>query len=131
MPIIQFTLQNRGILVLRAYARSIHGASGVETAPDGCTKVRIWVIGAGGAGGYWGSASPIPYSGAAGGACESEYSISPGQTLNWALGLGGAATSSSAGFGTESTVTSGSKSITTMIAEGGNSGTMTVKSSVS
>lgn len=129
MPISQFTLQNRGFVLLRAYARDIHGASGTETAPDGCSKVRIWVIGAGGAGGYWGSASPNPYSGAAGGACESEYSISPGQTLSWALGLGGAATSSSAGFGTASTVSSGSKSITTMLAEGGNSGTMTIKSS--
>lgn len=123
MPIIQFTLQNRGFVLLRAYARSIHGASGVETAPSGCSKVRIWVIGAGGAGGYWGSASPNPYSGASGGAVESEYAISPGQTLNWSLGIGGSATSTTAGFGTASTVTSGTLSITTMLAEGGNSGT--------
>lgn len=123
MPIIQFTLQNRGFILLRAYARAIHGATGTETAPDGASKVRIWVIGAGGAGGYMDSGTPNPYSGASGGAVESEYSISPGQTLNWSLGVGGVATSTTAGFGTASTVTSGTLSITTMLAEGGNSGT--------
>lgn len=123
MPIIQFTLQNRGFILLRAYARAIHGATGTETAPDGASKVRIWVIGGGGAGGYMNSGTPNPYSGASGGAVESEYSISPGQTLNWSLGIGGVATSTTAGFGTASTVTSGTLSITTMLAEGGNSGT--------
>ena len=123
MPIIQYTLQNRGFLLLRAYARDIHGATGTETAPDGASKVRIWVIGGGGAGGYMDSGTPNPYSGASGGAVESEYSISPGQTLNWSLGVGGVATSTTAGFGTASTITSGTLSITTMLAEGGNSGT--------
>lgn len=123
MPIIQYTLQNRGFILLRAYARDIHGATGTETAPDGASKVRIWVIGGGGAGGYRDSGTPNPYSGASGGAVESEYSISPGQTLNWSLGIGGVATSTTAGFGTASTVTSGTLSITTMLAEGGNSGT--------
>lgn len=126
MPIIQYTLQNRGFILLRAYARSIHGATGTETAPDGASKVRIWVIGAGGAGGYIGYGITDPYSGASGGAVESEYAISPGQTVNWSLGLGGAATASTAGFGTASTVTSGTLSITTMLAEGGNSGTGTI-----
>lgn len=123
MPIIQFTLQNRGFILLKAYARSIDGASGTETAPDGASKVRIWVIGGGGAGGFADSGTPNPYSGASGGAAESEYVVSGGQTLNWSLGVGGVATASTAGFGTASTVSSGTLSITTMLAEGGNSGT--------
>ena len=111
--------------VFRQYAGP---GSGTETAPAGASKVRIWVIGGGGAGAYRDGVMPNGYGGASGAGCESEYAVSGGQTINYSLGYGGQATLTSSGFGGLSSVTSGSLSITTMQAEGGNSGTGSIAS---
>ena len=94
--------------------------SGTETVPDGATQVVIELWGLGGPGGYGtGTQKPDIYygpGGQAGGYCRSSYPCSGGQTLNYAL---------SAAYATDSTVTSGTLSITTMTAVGGGEGGVT------
>lgn len=89
------------------------GASGTETAPAGATQVRIGVWG-GGAGGFDGDSLTGGDGGTSGAYVESVYSITSGQTLNYSVGAGGAANQ----LGGLSNVTSGSKTITSLVADG-------------
>lgn len=98
--------------------------SGVETTLSGFKYVRIWAVGSGGAGRFIlsGESPTVGASGAAGGACESVYAISGGETINYTISYGGYADATTSGFGGDTTVYSGTLSITTMVAYGGNSG---------
>lgn len=91
--------------------------SGLVTAPSGATNVIIAVWG-GGAGGRLGYVDEsIPEDGAGGGAggySQTSVAITAGQTLNYSVGAGGASNSA----GGNSSCSSGSKSITTMTANG-------------
>lgn len=99
--------------VLRIYTS---GVSATETAPAGATNVEIRAVGRGGAGG---AGKPTPGAtqgggGGGGGYSQSSYAIAGGDTLTYTVNISG------------STVSSGTKSITTMSAGvGGNGGTAT------
>lgn len=94
--------------------------SGTETVPNGATNVVIENWGPGGTGAY-GTGSVAQHNatygagGAAGGYCRSSYSCSGGQTINYSVGTA---------YETNSTVTSGSLSITAMQANGGYQGSL-------
>lgn len=99
--------------------RQYDTGSGVETAPAGATAVTIAVWGAGGSGGgvdRWDTEGAD--GGAAGAYCSSSYPIAPGQTINYVVGAGASNTA-----GGTSSVTSGTKTITTMTANGGGAST--------
>lgn len=94
--------------VLRLYTS---GSSATETAPAGATNVEIRAVGRGGAGGTGKLIVPTQGGGGGGGGyCQSSYAISGGQTLTYTINVSG------------STVSSGTKSITTMDAGNGTGG---------
>ena len=116
---ISVSLQNTSASFVSAQYTYSSG-SGSQAVPDGATNAVIELWGVGGPGGYGtGTQKPDIYygpGGQAGGYCRSSYSCSGGQTLNYAL---------SAAYATDSTVTSGTLSITTMTAVGGGEGGVT------
>lgn len=107
--------------VLRDYTS---GSSVTETAPSGCSQVRICVW-SGGNGGNAGDGVAGGAGGDSGSYCESVYSITGGQTLVYTVGAGGTGGTYPAGIGTAggtSTVASGTATITTMSAAASPSG---------
>lgn len=92
-----------------------------ETAPTGATNVVIEVWGGGAQGmGVSKVATKGGAGGAAGGYSKSSYAISGGQTLNLTVGAGGDGGGTTTPVaGGASSCSSGSKSITTMTANGG------------
>lgn len=98
--------------VLRDYTS---GTSVTETAPSGCSQVRICVWGGGNAG-SGGDGVAGGDGGASSGYVESVYAISGGQTLVYTVGAGGTPTGI---IGGTSQVSSGTLSITTMSASTG------------
>lgn len=100
--------------------------SGVETAPAGASNVVILAWGGGGAGGSVGrwDTDGAP-GGQSGGLARSSYAISGGQTLNYSVGVNGSYTGSTYNDATASTVTSGTKTITSMNAPRGLAGSTT------
>ena len=111
------------MLIASGFAQVVHtyatGSGATETAPTGASNVKIEVWGASGASGEGGNTSPG--GGAAGGGYSvTNTSISGGQTLTYTVGVGGvggAITPSNPG--TASSCSSGTKTITTMTANGG------------
>lgn len=95
--------------ILRDYTS---GSSVTETAPAGCSQVRICIWGGGDAGGG-GDGMTGGDGGASSGYVESVYAISGGQTLVYTVGAGGTPTGI---IGGTSQVASGTKTITTMSA---------------
>ncbi len=96
------------------------GSSATETAPAGCSNVLIGVWGGGGAGGGCGRFSGVGGDGgSAGGFAYSSYAISGGQTLTYTVGAGGTVSGLTSNPGGASSVSSGTKTITTMTANGG------------
>ena len=128
MTIQQHLLSTPAPSFTPVFRQYIGPGSGTDTAPAGASKVRIWLVGGGGAGAYRDGVMPNGYGGASGAGCESEYAVSGGQTINSSLGYGGQAAPTSSGFGGDSSVSSGSLSIATMNARGGNSGTGAIAS---
>lgn len=108
-------------------SRTYTSGSGSDTAPMGCTTVTITAAGGGASGGAvdrW--SRDGAGGGGAGGMSVSTYAIAPGQTLNYSVGLGGKPTGPLEQVaGTATSVSSGSKSITSLIANGGNTPTGT------
>ena len=107
--------------ILRDYTS---GTSVTETAPSGCSQVRICVWG-GGNGGNAGDSILGGKGGDSGSYCESVYSITGGQTLVYTVGAGGTGGTYPEGIGTAggtSTVASGTATITTMSAAASPSG---------
>ena len=110
--------------VLRTYTS---GSSVTETAPTGATNVVIEVWGGGGGGGHGQgriiTCTNVPgYAGGSSGYARSSYAVSGGQTLVYTVGAAGAgaATIGSTGStGGASTVSSGTKAVTTMTVNGG------------
>jgi hypothetical protein len=100
-------------------------ASGSETIPAGASQVVIedWGAGAGGtAGQFTGCAAIAGESGSSGAYSKTILSLTSadwGKTLAYVVGAGGSAGGSSSGAGSASTVSSGTKTITTMTANGG------------
>lgn len=98
--------------------------SGTEVVPNGSSTVTIEVWGGGGGGGA-GGAGCTGANGDGGGSgayTTITLAVVPGQTLNYSVGLGGAKGSFPNGFGfpgTDSTVTSGTMTITTLTAPHG------------
>lgn len=108
------------------------GTAATETAPAGATNVIIAVWGAGGGG----TRAPFVMciwdtgdSGGSGAYSQSTYAITSGQTLTYTVGVGGQGgehtPTVSATDGTASSVSSGTKTITTMTANGGKAGFQT------
>lgn len=99
--------------------RSFASGSGTDTVPAGATSVRIEVWGGGGGGERVTKLATVGgKGGSAGGYARSIYACSGGQTLAYSVGSGGLG-QLSGGKGGESSVTSGSLSITTMTGGGG------------
>lgn len=97
--------------------------SGTETVPMGATAVMIAVWGGGGAGGSVGRWDTTGARGGDGGAfCQTSMPCSGGQTLNYSVGVAGTYSGNTAYAGGNSTVSSGTLSITTMQANGGQTG---------
>ena len=103
------------------------GTGATETAPTGATNVIIAAWG-GGAGGHRGftvmCVDEAGTGGGSGGYSESSYAISGGQTLVYTVGIAGVGGTTANNFtaGGNTSVTSGTKSITTMTANGGGRG---------
>lgn len=107
--------------ILRDYTS---GSSVTETAPIGCSQVRICVW-SGGNGGDAGDGVGGGDGGDSGSYCESVYSITGGQTLVYTVGTGGAGGTYPVGVGSAggaSSVSSGTATITTMSADAAPSG---------
>ncbi len=106
--------------------------SGTETVPGGgynAVIIEIASPGGGGEGGYFNEGLRESFGGEGGDSgtyCRSQYSCAAGKTLvyvNGTPGAGGPGPNYGApGYGTTSTVSSGSLAITTMTAPGGNTG---------
>ena len=90
--------------------------SGTWTVPAGVFRVRIRAVGGGGAGG----GSNSYYCGGNGYFLDREMAVTPGQTLTFAIGAGGAMAS---GNGGNTTITNGTWTIT---AQGGYGGLTTL-----
>lgn len=100
------------------------GTGATETAPAGATNVIIAVWAGGGSGGQGlrTAINPSGYDGTgagSGGYSQSTYAISGGQTLTYTVGGGGAPSGVN---GVASSVSSGTKTITTMAANPGTGG---------
>ena len=100
------------------------GTAATETAPTGATNViiAVWGGGGGGAGGWFSDSDEAGGGGGAGGYSQSSYSITGGQTLIYTVGsfgIGGSYGNAGLSNGANSSVSSGTKSITTMIGNGG------------
>ena len=94
------------------------GTAATETIPANATTVVLEVWGGGGGGG---SGTPAPDFGAGAGAAgysRTTTAISGGQTLIYTVGAGGT-TSTTGNDGAASSISSGTKTITTMTANGG------------
>jgi hypothetical protein len=107
--------------------------SGTFTIPSGKTVLKVTVVGAGGGGGPGGfSTNPMNgqpnygynNAGASGGAAIKYLSVTPGNTINYAVGAGGTSASGpqTGGTGGTSTISSGNETITTVSATGGQGG---------
>ena len=103
--------------------------SGTETVPSGYNTVVMEIIsgGGGGEGGSYNPSTRQSYGGTGGDSgtyVRSQYSCSPGQTVSFVVGAGGAGGSGGnfgvPGSGGTSSIESGSLTITTMTAPGGN-----------
>lgn len=64
--------------------------TGSFTVPDGVTRLKVRLWGAGGGGGGSRSAGSAGSAGASGGYCENEVSVTPGQVIAYTIGAGGA-----------------------------------------
>jgi hypothetical protein len=100
-------------------------SSGTFTIPTGVTALKITVVGAGGGGG--GGANGVGPSGSGGGggtAIKYLTGVTPGNTLSVAIGALGAGGGSftSGGAGGNSTVSSGTQIITSIVGNGGGGG---------
>jgi len=94
--------------------------AGVETVPAGYTTVVIEIWGGGGGGSLADGTAAWLGGGGGGGYSRSSYAVTGGQTLNYSVGLAGGQNIHDNGIGgTDSTVSSGTKAITTMTASGG------------
>ena len=104
--------------------------SGTETVPyTGTLILEVWAPGGGGASGtsIVESGRPVEFYGGgagAGGYARSSYAVTAGQTLDWAIEAPGAGGASGVSYraganGGTSTVSSGTLSITTVMATGG------------
>ena len=97
-----------------------NSGSGTQVAPTGCSNVVIEVWGGGASGrGVTRFATAGGDGGGAGGYARSSYSISGGQTLSYSVGAGGTGPFNGFGAGGNSSVSSGTKSITTLTGNGG------------
>lgn len=88
--------------------------SGTFTIPSGITRLKVTVIGGGGGGG---NRTDGGGGGGGGAAIKWLTSVTPGNTLAYAVGAGGAVDNT----GSTSSVSSGTQSITTISATGGTS----------
>lgn len=100
-------------------------SSGTFTIPANVTSVKVTVIGAGGAGG----GSTVATSGGGGGSGGNTIKyltgLTPGNTLAVTVGTGGTGVSGAGGnAGGNSTVASGTQTITSIIANGGGGGSV-------
>lgn len=89
-------------------------SSGTFTIPAGITRLKVTVIGGGGGGG---NRTDGGGGGGGGAAIKWLTSVTPGNTLAYSVGAGGAADAS----GSTSSVSSGTQSISTISATGGTS----------
>jgi hypothetical protein len=105
--------------------------SGTQTVPSGYNTVLLEVAspGGGGEGGFFDSSTRQSFGGEGGDSgtyCRSLYSCHAGQTLNWSIGSPGAGgpgdNFGAPGAGGTASISSGTLSITTMTAPGGNTG---------
>lgn len=105
-------------------------ASGTFTIPANVTSVKVTLIGGGGAGG----GSTVTNNGGGGGtggiAIKYLSALTPGNTITVSVGAGGTGVSAATGnAGSASTISSGTQTITTVTAFGGNGGFMVAASS--
>lgn len=86
-------MSNAEILADYPHTRGMvaYTSSGTFTVPNGITRIKCRVWGAGGGGGGTGSGGGGAAGGAGGGYAEGWYAVTPGQALSVTVGLGGAA----------------------------------------
>jgi hypothetical protein len=100
--------------------QSIFTVNGTFTIPASVTKLKVTVVGAGGAGG--GANSTVGGSGGGSGGAGIKWltGLTPGNTLTVSIGVGGTGVSAANGNpGTGSTVSSGTQIITSIVTNGG------------
>jgi hypothetical protein len=119
-----------GLSGMTAYTSS---STGTFTIPSGKTVLKVTVVGGGGGGGG-GSYSTNPMNGspnygynsagAAGGAAIKYLTVTPGNTISYAVGAGGNTANSggAGGTGGTSSISSGNETITTVSGTGGQGG---------
>jgi hypothetical protein len=99
--------------------------NGTFTIPAGVTKLKVTVVGGGGggcSGGGFGQNGTRGGGGGGGTAIKYLTGLTPGNTLAVTVGAGGTANSQPGGDGGDSTVASGTQSITTITGGGGDGG---------
>lgn len=128
------TLNNTGVLfndssqqntAFLGKSAQVFTSSGTFTIPSGVTKVKVTVVGGGG--GSAGSVSGNTGSGGGGGGTAIKWlsSLTPGNTLSVTVGGGGSAGSNApgnGGAGGNSSVSSGTQTISTITGNGGGAG---------
>lgn len=107
--------------------KQIFTSSGTFTIPSGVKAVKVTVVGAGGAGGGATTTSGSGAGGSGGGwAVKWLTGLTPGNTLAVTVGSGGTGNANATGgSGGNSTVASGTQTISTITGTGGNGGPIT------
>jgi hypothetical protein len=122
------TWTSAALSIPAAYAgvnAQVFTANGTFTIPTGITRVKVTVVGGGGgSGGTFSACIPGISGGGGGGGTAIKWltSLTPGNTLSVTVGAGGtagAATPGNGGAGGNSSVASGTQSITTITGNGG------------
>lgn len=117
-----------GTLAYGVLSKQIFTAGGTFTIPTGVTAVKVTVTGAGGAGGGATTTSNASGTGgfAGGTAIKWLSGLTPGNTLTVTVGTGGTGVANAGGnSGGNSTVASGTQTITTITGGGGGGGVAT------
>lgn len=105
------------------FQKQIFTSSGTFTIPTGVTSVKVTVLGGGGAGGGGVNAGAFGAGGGAGG-CAIAYltGLTPGNTLTVTVGAGGTGTATTGNPGGNSSISSGTQTISTVSGNGGGGG---------
>lgn len=121
-------LPNGGTLAVGIPNKQIFTSGGTFTIPAGVTALKVSVVGAGGAGGGATTTANASGTGGFGGGAAVKWlsGLTPGNTLTVAVGTGGTGVANGAGnSGGNSSVSSGTQTISTITGSGGGGGATT------
>jgi hypothetical protein len=107
------------------FSIEFYTSSATITIPSGVTRLRVTLVGGGGGGSGDGSSNQVGGAGGGGATCIKYLTgLTPGNTLSLTIGAGGTggAPGNAGGAGGDTTLSSGSQTITTLTAGGGAGG---------